>query len=167
MLKEFKEFAVKGNAIELAVGVIIGGAFQSIVNSLVKDIIMPLLSLICGNMDFSNWVWNVGNTTITYGNFISAVINFLLVAFSLFMAVKYINKFNRKLEKARLEQAKKLEELTKSNKLLKKLKKEKKEETEASEPEVTEKLCPYCFSEINVNATRCPHCTSKLVDDDE
>ena len=155
MLKEFKEFALKGNAIELAVGVIIGGAFQSIVNSLVNDIIMPLLSLLFGNVDFSNWVWNIGNTSITYGVFVSAVINFLLVAFSLFMVVKYINKFNAKLEKAKLEQM---------NKLLGKFKKEKKEEKESkvSEPENTTKLCPFCFSEINIHASRCPHCTSKL-----
>lgn len=164
MLKEFKEFALKGNAIELAVGVIIGGAFQSIVNSLVNDIIMPLLSLLFGNVDFSNWVWNVGNTTITYGVFVSAVINFLLVAFSLFMVVKYINKFNAKLEKARLEQMNKIKNATKDNKLLGKFKKEKKEEKESkvSEPEITTKLCPFCFSEINIHASRCPHCTSKL-----
>lgn len=164
MLKEFKEFALKGNAIELAIGVIIGGAFQSIVNSLVNDIIMPLLSLLFGNVDFSNWVWNVGNTTITYGVFVSAVINFLLVAFSLFLVVKYINKFNAKLEKARLEQMNKIKNATKENKLLGKFKKEKKEEKESkvSEPEITTKLCPFCFSEINIHASRCPHCTSKL-----
>ena len=163
MLKEFKEFALKGNAIELAVGVIIGGAFQSIVNSLVNDIIMPLLSLLFGNVDFSNWVWNVGNTTITYGAFVSAVINFLLVAFSLFLVVKYINKFNAKLEKAKLEQMNKMRNSVKENKLLGKFRKGKKEEiAEVAEPEVTTKLCPFCFSEINIHASRCPHCTSKL-----
>ena len=163
MLKEFKEFALKGNALELAIGVIIGGAFQSIVNSLVKDIIMPFLSLICGNMDFSSWVWKIGNSTIPYGNFVSAVINFLLVAFTLFLVIRNINRINAKLEEAKLEQAKKLQELAKSNKLLKRLKKDKKEDTaKTDEPEPTTKLCPYCFTEIPYQATRCPHCTSKL-----
>ena len=88
MFKEFKEFALKGNALELAVGVIIGGAFQSIVKSLVDDVIMPLLSLLIGNVDFSEWTWKIANTTIPYGSFISAVVNFLLIAFSLFLVVK-------------------------------------------------------------------------------
>lgn len=167
MLKEFKEFALKGNVMELAVGVIVGGAFQAIVNSLVKDIIMPLLSLLFGNVDFSNWVWNVGNTTITYGAFLSAIINFLLVAFSLFLVIRYINKFNAKLEAAKLEQVNKLKNAAKENKLFKKFKKDKKgeestEENVVTEEEATTKLCPFCYSEINVNATRCPHCTSKL-----
>ena len=166
MLKEFKEFALKGNALELAIGVIIGGAFQKIVSSLVEDLIMPLLSLICGNMDFSNWVLKIGNSTITYGNFISAVINFLLVAFVLFLVIKNINKLNAKIEEAKQEQAKKLQELAKSSKLLGKLKKDKKEEqteeVNTNEPEPTVKLCPYCFTEIHYQATRCPHCTSQL-----
>ena len=87
MLKEFKEFALKGNAIELAVGVVVGTAFQSIVKSLVNDIIMPLFSALIGNVDYSEWAWTIGNTKIPYGSFISAVINFLLVAFSLFLVL--------------------------------------------------------------------------------
>ena len=96
MLKEFKEFALKGNAIELAVGVVVGTAFQTIVKSLVNDIIMPLISLLFGNVDFSQWIWEIGNVKVAYGSFISAIVNFVLVAFSLFLVVRYINKINKK-----------------------------------------------------------------------
>lgn len=161
MFKEFKEFALKGNAIDLAVGVIVGGAFQSIIKSLVNDIIMPLISLLFGKMDFSEWVWKIGNTIIPYGSFISAIVNFLLLAFSLFLVVRYINKFNEKLEEAKKQEAKKLEKLKKKNKFLKKIIKDDIKEEPAA-PEATTKLCPYCFTEINIHATRCPHCTSKL-----
>ena len=176
MFKEFKEFAFKGNALELAVGVVIGSAFQTIIKSLVNDIIMPLFAAFIGNVDYSEWAWTIGNTAIPYGSFISAVVNFLLVAFSLFLVVRYINKINReleaakkqnaeKLEKVKLEKAKKIEELRKKNKLFniftKTFSSEEKQE-EVPEPEATTKLCPYCLSEIHIKAVRCPHCTSKI-----
>lgn len=165
MLKEFKEFALKGNAIELAVGVVVGTAFQTIVKSLVNDIIMPLFAALFGKVDFSQWVWKIGNSTVPYGSFISAVVNFLLVAFSLFLVVRYINKLNRKIEEAKKTEAKKIEDLRKKNKLFDKLTKKivgEDEKEEIIEPESTTKLCPYCLSEINIKAIRCPHCTSKL-----
>ena len=167
MLKEFKEFALKGNAIELAVGVVVGTAFQAIVKSLVNDIIMPLISLLFGNVDFSDWVWKIGNTTIPYGSFISAIVNFILVAFSLFLVVRYINKLNKKIEEAAKEakilESKKIEELRKKNKLFNKIIKKSETTTEETvEVEETSKLCPFCLSEINIKAIRCPHCTSKL-----
>ena len=153
MLKEFKEFALKGNAIELAIGVVVGTAFQAIVKSLVNDIIMPLISVLFGNIDFSDWVLKVGNNTVSYGSFISAIVNFVLVAFSLFLVVRYINKLNAKIE-----------ELRKKNKLFGKFIKKSETNTEEiiEEPEATTKLCPFCLSEINIKAIRCPHCTSKL-----
>ena len=168
MLKEFKEFALKGNAIELAVGVVVGTAFQAIVKSLVNDIIMPLISVLFGNIDFSDWVLKVGNNTVSYGAFISAIVNFVLVAFSLFLVVRYINKLNAKIEEATKEakklEAKKIEELRKKNKLFGKFIKKSETNTEEiiEEPEATTKLCPFCLSEINIKAIRCPHCTSKL-----
>ena len=168
MLKEFKEFALKGNAIELAIGVVVGTAFQAIVKSLVDDVIMPLISLLFGNIDFSDWVLKIGNNTIKYGSFISAIVNFVLVAFTLFLVVRYINKLNAKIEEATKEakklEAKKIEELRKKNKLLGKLikKSENDKEEVIEEAEATTKLCPYCLSEINIKAIRCPHCTSKL-----
>lgn len=161
MLKEFKEFAVKGNALELAIGVIIGGAFQNIVKSLVNDIIMPLISLFIGNVDFSDWVLKIGNKTIPYGSFISAVVNFLIIAFSLFLVVKYFNKLNKKLEEAKFQEVEKIEKLKKENKIFKKFLKKKHTKNEA-ESEHTTKLCPYCYTQINYKATRCPYCTSKL-----
>lgn len=166
MLKEFKEFALKGNAIELAVGVVVGGAFQTIIKSLVNDIIMPLFSALFGKVDFSEWVWKIGNSTVPYGSFISAIVNFLLIAFSLFLVVKYINKLNRKLEEAKKFEAKRIESLRKKNKLFDKFTKKIVGEDEVVEntikDEPTTKLCPYCLSEINIKAIRCPHCTSKL-----
>lgn len=167
MLKEFKEFALKGNAIELAVGVVVGTAFQAIVKSLVNDIIMPLISVLFGNVDFSDWVLKIGNNTVSYGSFISAIVNFVLVAFSLFLVVRYINKLNAKIEEAAKEakkqEAKKIEELRKKNKLFSKLiKKSETDTAEIEESEATTKLCPFCLSEINIKAIRCPHCTSKL-----
>lgn len=163
MFKEFKEFALKGNSIELAVGVIIGGAFQSIIKSFVNDIIMPLISLLIGKVDFSELVWKVGNTTIPYGSFLSAIVNFLLVAFSLFLVVRYINRLNRKIEEAKKQEAEQIEKLRKKNKFFNKIIKKKKQIDEpVSESIATTKLCPFCFSEINIKATRCPHCTSEL-----
>ena len=163
MLKEFKEFALKGNAIELAVGVVVGTAFQSIIKSLVNDIIMPLISVLFGNIDFSDWVLKIGNNTVGYGSFISAIVNFVLVAFTLFLVVRYINKFNKSIEEAKKQEAKRIEELRKNSKLLNKfIKKPTETPEDVTEPEATTKLCPYCLSEINIKAIRCPHCTSKL-----
>ena len=163
MFKEFKEFALKGNSIELAVGVIIGGAFQSIIKSLVNDIIMPLISLLIGKVNFSELIWKIRNTTIPYGSFISEIVNFLLMAFSLFLIVRYINKLNKKIEEAKKQEVKKIEKLKKKNKFFGKLiKKQKQTEAPIAEPVSTTKLCPYCFTEINIHATRCPNCTSKL-----
>ena len=92
MLKEFKKFATKGNIMDLAVGVVIGGAFQSIINSLVNDIIMPAISMITGKVDFSDMMFTVGEVSIKYGNFITAIVNFLIIAFSIFIAITYMNK---------------------------------------------------------------------------
>ena len=89
MLKEFKEFATKGNIMDLAVGVVIGGAFQSIIASLVNDIIMPAISILTGKVDFSDMVFTVGNASIKYGNFITAIVNFLIIAFSIFIVINY------------------------------------------------------------------------------
>ncbi len=133
-ISEFKEFISKGNVMDLAVGVIIGGAFQSIVNSLVNDIIMPLLGVITGGLDFSHLSVSVGEATITYGNFISAVINFLLMAIVLFSIIKAMNKARTATKKP----------------------------AEEKPAAPTTKKCPYCFSEIDINATRCPHCTSEI-----
>lgn len=167
MFKEFKEFALKGNAIELAVGVVVGTSFQAIIKSLVNDVIMPLISVLFGNIDFSDWVLKIGNNTVSYGSFISAIVNFVLVAFTLFLVVRYINKLNKKIEEAtkeaKIKEAKRIEELRKKNKLLGKfLKKSEEPKEEIIEPEATTKLCPYCLSEINIKAIRCPYCTSKL-----
>src|SRR5574344_1765788 len=96
MLKEFREFISRGNVMDLAVGVIIGGAFQAIVSSLVNDILMPLLSMITGKVNFSELFVQVGSAKITYGNFISAIINFLIISFVIFLIIKYLNKLNKK-----------------------------------------------------------------------
>ena len=133
-ISEFKEFISKGNVMDLAVGVIIGGAFQSIVNSLVNDIIMPLLGVITGGLDFSHLSVSVREATITYGNFISAVINFLLMAIVLFSIIRAMNKARAVTKKP----------------------------AEEKPAAPTTKKCPYCFSEIDINATRCPHCTSEI-----
>ncbi len=133
--QEFKEFAIKGNAMQLAVGVIIGGAFTAIVNALVENVLTPILGLFTGGWDFNTLSFGIGNAQITYGAFISAVINFILTAFVLFLLVKAINKLNRKKEEA---------------------------------PAVpTTKVCPFCKSEIAIDATRCPHCTSQLENKEE
>jgi len=146
MLKEFKEFALKGNMVDLAVGMIIGSAFTSIVNSLVNDLVMPLLGLLTGNIDFSNlFIALDGNEYATladatavdaavfkYGSFISNVLNFLIVSFVIFLVVRGINRSREKFAKP----------------------------VEAAAP--TTKICPYCKSEISIDATKCPHCTSDL-----
>lgn len=131
--KEFKEFALRGNVMDLAVGVIIGAAFQTIINSLVNDVISPLIGLIA-NTDLSYMVATVGDVEIRYGAFITAVINFIIMAVIIFLLVKGMNA-------------------------LANIGKKKEEEAPAAP---TTKTCPYCKSEIAVDATRCPHCTSEL-----
>lgn len=136
--EEFKKFISRGNVMDMAVGVIIGGAFTAIVNSLVNDIFMPVLSLITGGFDIAGMSvsFGVGDNaaTLNYGAFLSAVINFLLIALVIFCIIKAMN--------------------TAKDKML------KKQEEEA--PALTTKKCPYCMSEIDIQATRCPHCTSEL-----
>lgn len=156
MLKEFKEFATRGNIMDMAIGVVIGGAFQSIVNSLVNDIIMPAVSMLTGKVDFSNMVFTVNDVSIKYGNFITAIVNFLIIAFSIFLAITYINKLNKKMEDIKHGQLDKI-----TSKLLKKNKK-KEEKAEETPAEPLVKTCPYCYSEINYKATKCPHCTSDV-----
>ena len=133
LLKEFREFISRGNVIDMAVGVIIGGAFTGIVNSLVNDLFMPLLGLLTGGMNFAALSVQVGpgeEDVLRYGAFIAAVINFLLIALVLFLLIKTINSLRRNKE-------------------------------EAPAP-VSTKTCPYCKSEIHIDAARCPHCTSEL-----
>ena len=155
MLKEFKEFALTGNIMDMAVGVVIGGAFQKIVNSLVNDIIMPAISVLTGNVDFTDMVFTVGDASIKYGNFITTIVDFLIIAFSIFLAVKYINKLNKIKELGDLAASK----LDKDGKFIK-----RKEEVveEPKEPET--KVCPYCLTEVKYHATKCPHCTSELIE---
>jgi len=155
MWKEFKEFALKGNIIDLAVGVIIGGAFQKIVNSLVNDIIMPTIAIFTGKVDYTELVITIGQSSIKYGSFITAVINFLIIALSIFLMIKYINKLNSKFEKMKQEELKKLEDKG----IFRRRKTDKEPEPE---PEPTTKVCPYCYTEIHIKATKCPHCISEL-----
>lgn len=161
MWKEFKEFATKGNVVDLAIGVIIGGGFQKIVNSLVNDIIMPFISIFTGKIDFNDMMFTIGNTSIKYGSFITNVVNFLIIAFCVFLLVRYINKLNKALE----EKAKGFnEKMEKEHKFFKNRRKKKKQE---EVPAPTTKVCPYCLSEINIKASRCPHCTSVLEEKQE
>lgn len=136
-IEEFKKFIMRGNVMDIAVGVIVGGAFTSIVTSLNQDILTPVLGIF-GGTDFSNLKVTLGSgenaPVLCYGNFITAVINFLITAFVIFVLVKAINKIGDKL-----------------------IRKE-----EEAPPEPTTKICPYCRSEIAKEATRCPHCTSNL-----
>lgn len=141
--KEFKEFALRGNMLDLAVGVIIGGAFNSLVTSLVDNVIMPLLSLVIGRMDFTNWfialdgkhydtlemAQATGVATVNFGVFLSGLLNFLIMAFVIFLLVKGMNKLFHSKEAPKAP---------------------------------TEKDCPFCRSKISVKAIRCPHCTSIL-----
>ena len=165
MLKEFKEFATRGNIFDMAIGIIIGGAFQKIVTSLVNDIVMPTISIITGKVDFSTLEFTIGDISIKYGNFITSIIDFLIIAFSIFIAIRSANKINKKLadtakgnfEKISKKNKEKLEELSKKSKLFK-----KKEKEEEPAPEPTTKTCPFCYTEINFKATRCPNCTSDL-----
>lgn len=133
-MNEFKAFISRGNVMDMAVGVIIGGAFTGIVNSLVNDIINPLLGVF-GGLDFSQYALQLnGDAYLNYGNFVTAVINFLIMAFIIFMIVKFMNKMTSKVAP-------------------------KKEEKPAAP---TTKVCPFCKSEIAIDATRCAHCTSEL-----
>jgi len=145
-INEFKNFAIKGNIMDMAIGVIIGGAFGKIVSSFVADVIMPLISLITGKIDFTNLfialdgnnydtlelAKTAGVATLNYGMFLMTVIDFLLIAISIFIAIKQIQKLNKKEE----------------------IKEEKKEPTTKS--------CKYCLSEINIKASKCPFCTSDV-----
>ena len=150
-IKEFKDFAMKGNVMDMAVGLVIGGAFQSIIKSLVEDIIMPFTTLFTGSVDYTDWVIEVSTVQIRIGSFITALINFLILALSKFLALKVVNRINNRLERMNKEV---------EGKLAKKLKKGKKKEDVVVEPET--KTCPYCLSEVKYKATRCPHCTSEL-----
>ena len=133
--KEFKTFISRGSVMDMAVGIIIGGAFTAIVNSLVDDLVMPLLSILTGGFDFTKLSVVLGSgegaATLNYGLFISAVINFLLIALVIFCLIKGINKMKDKIAKK-------------------------------EEDSPTTKKCPFCKSEIDIDATRCPHCTSQL-----
>ena len=148
MLKDFKEFAMRGNVVDMAVGIIIGGAFGTIVKSMVDDVIMPPVGLLLGGVDFSDMFVTLkagavagpyptlaiareaGAVTLSYGLFINAVISFLIVAFAVFLLIRGINRLKRE------------------------------EETPPAAP--SEKECPHCFSNISIRATRCSHCTSEL-----
>jgi len=150
MIKEFKEFIMRGNVLDMAVGIIIGAAFGAIVSSLVKDIIMPPIGLLLGNIDFASLhavikqgdpagpydtlanAQAAGAITINYGNFINYVITFLIVAFAIFLMIRAINRMRRAAEKPREAAAH------------------------------TTKECPFCVSAVPIKATRCPHCTSEL-----
>jgi large conductance mechanosensitive channel len=148
MFKEFKEFAMRGNVVDMAVGIVIGAAFGTIVNSFVADIIMPPVGILLGNVDFSSMfivlkqgkvpgpyetlvnAKTAGAVTLNYGAFINTIISFLIVAFSVFILIRNINKLKRK------------------------------EEAPPAVP--TTKECPYCMSVIPIKAVRCPQCTSEL-----
>jgi large conductance mechanosensitive channel len=144
MLKEFKEFAMRGNVLDMAVGIIIGAAFGTIVTSFVNDVLMPPIGLLLGRVDFSSLFITLrgdqfatlaqakaaGATTINYGVFINTLINFLIVAFAVFLLIRQVNRLRRQPEPA------------------------------PAAP--TTKECPYCFASISIKATRCAHCTSEL-----
>ena len=147
MLKEFKEFATKGNVFDMAIGVIVGGAFQKIVTSLVNDIIMPLVAIFTGRVSFDDLTLTIGNSSIKYGSFITTIVDFLIIAFSIFIAIRTFTRLNNKTKEN-------IQKLT--NKDIK----------EDDIEEATTKLCPYCYSEIDIKATRCAHCTSVLEDSD-
>ena len=154
LLDEFKKFAIQGNMLDMAVGMIIGAAFKDIVNSVVNDLIMPVVGMFTGKVDFTNmFIALDGNTyatlaaaqevaapTINYGLFITEVINFVILAFVIFMMVKAVNKLRTASEKPAEAPA------------------------PAAPAEPTEKTCPFCQSTISIKATRCPHCTSELTE---
>ncbi len=146
MLKEFKEFIMKGNVLDMAVGIIMGAAFGAIIKSLVDDVIMPPIGMLLGNIDFSNFfavlkegkvagpyatlaaAKAAGAVTVSYGLFVNTIISFLIVAFSVFILIKQVNRFRR----------------------------------EEPPPEVTTRECPFCLSAIPLKAVKCPHCTADL-----
>ncbi len=137
ILKEFKEFAMRGNVVDMAVGIIIGGAFGKIISSFVNDIIMPPIGMLLGGVDFKDLMYvlkpateTVPAVAIKYGLFINVIIDFLIVAFAIFMVIKGMNKMK------------------------------KKEEPKKEDPKTKE--CPKCYSVISIKATRCPNCTSEL-----
>jgi large conductance mechanosensitive channel len=155
VFREFKEFIMRGNVLDLAIGIIIGAAFSTIVNSLVKDIIMPPIGLLLGNVDFTNLfaviqegteaagpyatladAQTAGAVTINYGIFINTIIVFIIVAFAVFLIVRTVNRARRAAEARKAE------------------------EEAAAAP--TTKDCPYCLTKIHVDAKRCPNCTSEL-----
>ncbi len=142
MLKEFREFAMRGNVLDMAVGIIIGAAFGKIITSLVNDVIMPPIGLVLGKVDFSNLFLNLsgkpyatlaeakaaGAATVNYGLFLNTVLDFIIVAFAIFLLIRQVNRFKAKPQP----------------------------------PSATTKDCPYCVSTIPIKAVRCPHCTSEL-----
>jgi large conductance mechanosensitive channel len=142
MLKEFKEFAMRGNVLDMAIGIIIGAAFGKIISSLVNDVLMPPIGLLLGKVDFSNLFIDLsgqshpslaaakaaGAATINYGVFLNTILDFLIVAFAIFLLIRQVNRFKRQPEPAA----------------------------------PTTKDCPFCASSISLKAVRCPHCTSQL-----
>jgi large conductance mechanosensitive channel len=149
MLKDFKEFVMRGNVVDMAVGIVIGAAFGTIVKSFVDDVLMPPIGLLLGNVDFSNLFLTLkegakaagpyaslaaakaaGAVTLNLGIFINTIISFIIIAFAVFLLIKGINRMKR--------------------------------EKEAPPAEATTKECPFCFATIPIKATRCPHCTSQL-----
>jgi large conductance mechanosensitive channel len=148
VLKEFKEFAMRGNVVDMAVGIIIGGAFGTIVKSLVSDVLMPPIGLLLGNVNFSNMLLTLkggdvagpyatpeaaadaGAVTMNYGVFIDNIISFLIVAFAVFLLIRFINRM--------------------------------KKQEEVAPPPPDTKDCAFCFTSVPIKATRCPHCTSEL-----
>ncbi len=153
MLKEFKEFATKGNIFDMAIGVIIGGSFQKIVTSLVNDIIMPFVAVFTGKVDFNDLTLTIGNSSIRFGSFITTIVDFLIIAFSIFIAIRTFNRLNNKAK----ENIEKLYKKSHPDGDI----------FEEAKQEPTTKICPYCFSEINIKASRCAYCTSSLEEIDE
>ncbi|MDD4876013.1 MAG: large conductance mechanosensitive channel protein MscL [Dehalococcoidales bacterium] len=153
MLKEFRQFIIRGNVVDMAVGIIVGIAFGALITSLVADILMPPIGLLVGNVDFANLFVVLksgspaapyasladakvaGAVTINYGVFVMAIISFIIIMFALFMIVRYINRLRYQVDRL-------------------------KEETAQAEPTIKE--CPFCFSSIPIKASRCPQCTSQL-----
>lgn len=160
MFKEFREFISKGNVMDLAIGVIIGAAFADIVAALTSCFIQPILALIGGAEVHGTIPLGESGQALDYGTFLTAVINFLIVALVLFLMVKAINTANKKSKE-------KLEKLAAKAKLVKGKGKTTDDNKEEAEVEPETKLCPFCYTEIAYKATRCPHCTSELVDKED
>lgn len=147
IFSEFKEFAIRGNVVDMVVGIVVGASFSRIVNSLVTDVIMPPIGMVLRRIDFADLFINLsggdyatlkeaqsaGAVTINYGLFLNNIVSFVIVAFCIFLVVKWINTLRRKEDVAKV----------------------------STSP--SQKSCPYCFSNISVKATRCPHCTSELI----